>query len=408
MRHIALLIIFFLLAVTPVAASDVYCITKEHNLPRTGDVLQKDAVEFFENNIMGDECFWDFSNIEVNTKSIKTKYKLKQDGRVVKSENREQYLYSIISDSLKLIKQMSPSKSISFALEKLVQVYPISFGETAGGYFYGEGTADYFNYARVAGRNYVTVVGRGRMITPDNDSLRHVLLVKEVCNNAILISPDFTSSLTNTNDSTKIRPGMIDMYLKNDSITSQMETHLWYARGYRYPILESYKIISYYKGIKTDSISEMYYVSPHGQKQDLDFDAANDSLRQIEANETFDVPFNEIQSRGMTQGNSKTKSIQNGGLNDSNIISAGLNDVWCELVPLIADDYTMLNYRGCATGNIKLKIYSSSGSLMWQYENSREQSSGSIDCFVSEFVAGEYVLQCQIDNKQYIFKFIKK
>ncbi len=420
MKQKITLLICLAAAIASAIASTEYRLTIEHNLPRPGDRLQKQTIAYFSNALTGNDCFWDFSSKETDSKTSESRYASRPQSPVIKTENREQSFYQLSGDTLYLCRQASPDKSLSYILKRPSLKYPFSFGERINGYFYGEGTLDYFNHMRLAGKSETQIIGYGRMITPDNDSLHHVLLLKEIVHGATIVSPDHSVSFANTNDSTKLHPDTIDLWLNNDSITNRMETLRWYARGYRYPIIESHKVLSYYRGIVVDSISETYYISPSSQEYSLDTDIANDSLRQIEENLAFNTPFNSaspsnIGTRSRTTGASagigqypanETSSDKELGDN-SNSLNGEIGQ-WCNLSPLVVDQSTTLSYNTSSTGFVEVRIFSPSGALMWQYSNPEADASGCIECPAGDLVKGEYILTSQIGDKAYSFKFIKK
>lgn len=284
-------------------------------------------------------------------------------------------------------------------------------GTRIDGCFWGEGRMDLSKYVRHVGKTTIEIVGRGRMITPEMDSLRHVLLLKETSIGAITITKDFSISLAETKDSTMLSNDTINTWLHNDSITGKLEILKWYARGYRYPIIENRKIISYCKGIAIDSINVVYYHSIASQKYDLNEDLVNDSLRQKENEEAFDCLFDGMpQSKSIAQIKSLGSDLSKNRASSTNSVieQETIRGEWCELYPRVVSQSTTLSYYMTNGNDLEISIFSPSGVLMWQKTISNLDSSGSIECSTAELVPGDYLLTCVIGEKRYSFKFVKK
>lgn len=248
------------------------------------------------------------------------------------------------------------------------------------------------------------------MITPDGDSLRNVLLLKELRKSSINIAPDFRNSFKNTKDTTLLTNSYIDNGLICDSIINVAEHYYWYAQGYRYPIIETRKVKSFYYGIAIDSISEAYYTSANNQIYELSYDAYNDSIRKTEENMAFNNMFemNTYSTKSKHTPNYITQNVNKQSSVETNYTN--LNEVknYCQLYPLIVSNSTMLDYQINDGNNIDIKIFSTSGSLVWKKSIKTDNNCGKIDCDIHELVDGEYIVSVYLGSENYTYKIIKK
>lgn len=412
MKQRIIILITIIVGAMELASASDFMLTKELNFPRSGDRFLRQELQSFNSKIfVGDNCLWDFSTTKIKPAQVETRYVSRTDTMIVEVENREQRFYSITRDTISLYRQASSGKLMKFYRHKPIMSFPMKLGTRIDNCFWGEGRMDLSKYVRHVGKTTIEIVGRGRMITPEMDSLRHVLLLKETSIGAITITKDFSKSLAETKDSTMLSNDTINTWLHNDSITGKLEILKWYARGYRYPIIENRKIISYCKGIAIDSINVVYYHSIASQKYDLNEDLVNDSLRQKENEEAFDCLFDGMpQSKSIAQIKSLGSDLSKNRASSTNSVIAqeSIGGDWCELYPRVVSQSTTLSYYMTNGNDLEISIFSPSGVLMWQKTISNLDSSGSIECSTAELVPGDYLLTCVIGEKRYSFKFVKK
>ncbi len=412
MKHRFIVLITIIIGVMNITSATEFMLTKDLNFPRSGDRFLRQEFHSFNNSIaMGYNCLWDFSTIKIKPEQIETRYVSRVDTTIVEVENREQRFYSTTKDTIYLYRQASSGKLMKFYIHKPIMKFPMKLGSRVDGYFWGEGRMDLSKYVRHVGKSTIEIVGRGRMITPEMDSLRHVLLLKETSYGSITITKDFSISLEETKDSTMLSPDTINTWLHNDSITGKLEILKWYARGYRYPIIENRRVISYYKGLAIDSINVMYYHSTASQKYNLDEDLVNDSLRQNENEEAFDRLFDGLpQSKSIAQIKSLGSDLSKNRASSTNSVIAQetIGEEWCDLYPRVVSQSTTLSYSTTNVNDVEISVFSSSGALMWQKKISTLESTGTIECPTAELVSGDYLLTCLIGEKRYSFKIIKK
>lgn len=390
--------------------ADEYSLDISGNMPRNGDILKKYYLKYFKSEKTGTDIIWDFSNIEPQKKYITSIYKYKNDTCFINIENNNLKYYQLKNNRLYQYRLSAPGKVIKFPMEEMTLQFPFKYGSVFSGYFFSEGTLDLFRYIKNAGKADIAIIASGKMITPNGDSLHNVLLLRELRKSSINIAPDFRNSFKNTKDSTLLTNSYIDNGLICDSIINVAEHYYWYANGYRYPIIETRKVTSFYYGLAVDSISEAYYIPASDQIYELSYDAYNDSIRKAEENMVFNNMFemNTYSTKSKHTPNYITQNVNNQSSVETNYIN--LNEVknYCQLYPLIVSNSTTLDYQINDGNNIDIKIFSTSGSVVWEKSIKADNNCGKIDCDIHELIDGEYIVSVYLGTEKYTYKIIKK
>ena len=378
-----------------------YSLTKEHNMPRNGDKPTYHLVEFI--NFNNTSNMWDYSNAKISDVAIANKYSFSGD-TLISRFNGEISTSRIINDSILCMKTASQGKVLNYNRAELTKRFPITENSGFNGSFYNEGTIDHGRYLRQLGTTS-TFVKKGQLITPEGDSLQNVLLVKTIRNGSSIIENDYCNSFHLRNDSSMLSNDSIMWHLANDSITFCQEINQWYARGYRYPIIETRKVKSYYFDTPVDSVSIAYYCSPSSQSHDLASDPLNEELRLEDASTSFRSNFSDIANTKSRNSFSNDFLIPN---NDDNIASSPTVDETCDINHSENSNDITVNYSSQPESIVAISIYNAAGALMWQTEEVAYDSQGEISYPTHHLVAGEYLITVFLQNSQYSFKFIKK
>ena len=378
-----------------------YSLTKEHNMPRNGDKPTYHLVEFI--NFNDTSNMWDYSTAKISDVAIANKYSISDD-TLTSRFNGEIITYRIINDSILCVKTATQGKLLNFNRPELIHEFPIVENSIYGKPFYSEGTIDHNRYLRQSGIA-TTCVKRGRLIIPNGDSLQNVLLVKHLRHGSTIINGDYSNSFCLSNDSSIISTDSIMWHLANDSITFSQEINQWYARGYRYPIIETRKVKSYYFDTPIDSVSIAFYCSPSSQSHDLVSDPANEELRLEDASTSFHNNFSDIANTKSRNSFSNDSFPPN---NDDNIASSFADDENCDINHLENSNHININYSVSPDCVVAVTLHNAAGTLMWQTEEVAYDSQGNISYPTHHLVAGEYLVTVFLKNSQYSFKFIKK
>jgi len=243
-------VILFIVLCWACLCTHAQTLNSRRNCFRSGDVIIKQQVDFKDPGASGKDITWDFSNLN----TINDKYQLayffpdpSDSSRVTGIEHQTYYHYELKSDTLWLAGYENRTTKMDYQQPEALLRFPFRYGDTLRTTFSGEGL--YCQKANLLAGGYtkVSADAYGKLITPENDTLKHVLRVLRV--------KEFTNIGT---DSTQMR----------------METYQWFARGSRYPVFETIKTFTLRKDSTMENFSTSFYFSSVNREQ-LQEDLAN-------------------------------------------------------------------------------------------------------------------------------------
>lgn len=399
MKKIIFIFISFAISILSYANS---AITKDLNKPRPGDKISLYQIPTIIN--LNDSLVIDLSATELG-KDYKITYTDFKDTLLICTQNREAEVFSFSGDSIMLISHRKPGLILDYVIPEVSAKYPLNKGENITGLFFAEGTRAMRDYARISGRYTIMADNNSyTIITPEADTISDLFHTKYTRHGSTLIGSDFSRSYK-SGDSSVILPDSIMWYLENDSITHKIERHCLYARGYRYPILETrlHKVL--YQGATIDSSFMTLYCSKSVQIHDLASDPSNENLRDEDEAISFRNSFGDIaktKSRNSFASNSFSPN------NDEGIASSLAYDENCDIKYDETSNHININYSSQPDCVVAVTLHNSAGALMWQTEEVAYDSQGNISYPTHHLVAGEYLVTIFLKKSQYSFKFIKK
>lgn len=246
------------------------------NNPRVGDKFDVDVIDVMSAGAAGRDCVWDFSNAASDNSQKMIKYMECQESPdcIMKISDNMRYYERVSIDRLLILGMENNTLKIEYDKPVTLAAYPMGYGDSIRGNFYGRGKyCDKFG-VRVVGEYVTKADATGVLILPDGNS---------VCNVVRLHTRrDFSMRLFSTDSVWVSRKDYTDseihQHLQNDSVIVAIETYGWYASGYRYPLLEFH----------TESIngnvytSSAYCFSVFGQSALLDCE--NEAIRAEASN----------------------------------------------------------------------------------------------------------------------------
>lgn len=409
--RLTVILVFMYLATISVISRD-FAITYEANSLRNEDVLLRSHIQLKSFPDYGNNLLWDFSSLSPTNKTVSVKCFISDSLAIIK-ENRENRHYEISPSQLLLTQLANIGKNVEYTLRDIDICYPLSFGDSVVSYFYGKGTFDRTDFIAHYGRNSHRISAEGRMITPDGDSLQHVLLVKKESVGAVNIS-HFSDSLASIlSDNFTQTVANINYHLDADSIINYVENLRWYARGYRYPIIESRKVVTYRYNQAIDSIFECLYYAPTKQKMDLNFDQINDSLRMLENDESLARTFNLPEDIKMLTKSSKASLSRGAGLEPINMSNSSAinlaNETLCSMYPEIVTSGTTIYYQTPHPEvYLSVGLYTADGRMMQSNEIQVSDNCGQLYISTNELTSGNYILKASLSGKIFTFKLVKR
>lgn len=388
--------IFISFAISLLSYANI-AITRDLNKPRPGDNIKLYKIPFIIN--LNDTSIIDLSSIKGET-DYNITYNQFKDSLLICSQNREVEIFDDLGDSILLISHRKPGLTLDYIIPEVAFKYPFSKGENINGVFFAEGTRAMRDYARISGSYTLSADNNVyTLITPEADTISNLLHTKYIRHGSTIIDNDFSHSYK-FGDSTVILPDSIMWHLENDSITHLIECHCLYARGYRYPILETrlHKVL--YLGNAIDSSFVTLYCSKSSQANDLASDPLNEELRFEDASTSFRNNFGDI-------ANTKSRNSFSPN-NDDGIASSLAYDENCDIKYDETSNHININYSSQPDCVVAVTLHNAAGALMWQTKEVVYDSQGNISYPTHHLVPGEYLVIVFLKNSQYSFKFIKK
>lgn len=393
--------IFISFAISLLSYANI-AITRDLNKPRPGDNIKLYKIPFIIN--LNDTSIIDLSSIKGET-DYNITYNQFKDSLLICSQNREVEIFDDLGDSILLISHRKPGLTLDYIIPEVAFKYPFSKGENINGVFFAEGTRAMRDYARISGSYTLSADNNVyTLITPEADTISNLLHTKYIRHGSTIIDNDFSHSYK-FGDSTVILPDSIMWHLENDSITHLIECHCLYARGYRYPILETrlHKVLYY--GSTIDSSFVSLYCSKSLQAHDLASDPLNDELRLDDATNAFRNNFRDITNTKSRNSFSNDSFSPN---NDDNTAPLLPKEEICDISHSENSNHININYSVSPDCVVAVTLHNSAGALMWQASEVAYDSQGNISYPTDDLVAGEYLVTVFLKNSQYSFKFIKK
>ncbi len=388
----------FLLSI-PVVSFPSHKLTWDCNGLNMCDSIGKTTLKPFNPGKRGSECLWNFSKTR-NSGESSTEYNNAASG-ISEYENHRNSNYVYRNDSLFLSGFFEAGMYVEYPVPELVMRYPMQYGDSVAGFFYGEGSYGKRLHIRNAGWSYVCADAAGSAILPDGDTLKNVIRTHYLRTGTTSISTNFKRSFSYTNDSSLFSQDSINHWLKNDSILHHIEIWRWYAEGFRYPVFErrDYTITKY--GVPIDSMSLAFYTSPKTQIFDLAYDPENEEAR----NNLYDnlrYPLLCGKHSANPTGRQNAPYHGNGMTDDKTDYG-----VECSINNSSGTSVLTIKYMLPDGAVADISIFSSSGKLMWREEDAGSKGTNSIDVPMSGYIDGEYLIMVEINGEIYSEKVLK-
>ena len=253
-------------------------LTSLANAPREGDLLHMVQVAPPDVGEAGRGRMWDFSSLRELDGKLKVEYLLPSDTTdTLMAIARRTRRYTLLrGDTL-----LSPGTEnnqwlIRYTLPETLLRFPLAYGDSLSAPFHGTSQYCERTYAQVYGLSSVKADASGMMVTPNGDTLHHVLRVHVLRTEGTQPLPVYTrpameallDSLPSfTADSVYAR-------LQRGNETRTTNACYFFAEGYRYPVLT---ITTTDHG--ESSFTKAFYLSPREQET-LAWDPVNERLRE--------------------------------------------------------------------------------------------------------------------------------
>ena len=359
-----------------------YSLVMEQNMPRSGDILVGYQLLNEPGTAPCGGC-WDFASLKLSRRKTIYRVAASDDGILLESSGN---IVHVKTDSCGVLSRhtfSAPGENLSYSIAEPLLKYPFGYGDAISGMFCATGRTDGTQWMRQAGRTTTRAIAAGRMITPDGDSLRHVLLVQST-----RIGTTTVSALAS--DVLPVSDLEIDSCLNSDSVCHRVIALRWFARGFRYPIVERQTVYTLYYGNIVDSTCTSIYIPPRFQTEGLEEDPVNAAIRAEEA----DLPFGP---------QAKTVAYKSGRLNGYlNGLSAE-----CNVSPTKVTSGTTVSINTPEPASVAITLYSPSGASLWRRTLQVTSGMSRIDCDTSHLPKGTGLITVSVGESLFSFKIMK-
>ena len=345
--------------------------TSSLHVPRVGDKLQVEQVGFVLSGGSGTGQRWDFSRLDVIRPKHRISYVGEYDSSVfTEIEDMTMTYYSVRGDTLLLTGFESNTKEMCYANPELSMRFPLTLGDSIGGYIHGCGVFSDKLLTQVYGRCLCETDASGSMLLPSGDVLRDVIRVHthRTVGGKEIAAGDGQDIRALKNNILSCAADSIEHFLSADTAQTVVDTYRWFAAGYRYPILRTVRVSD--TDGNTLSLAA-YYFSPERQSELSDPD--NERIRRQQQDDS-----------GETDANGK-ESVKTDCPIDYSVNVSGHS---------ITIDYSLR-----ATANVRALLCDVRG--MVYKSHTAANPAGSDYCFTLDCTglrAGEYVLYLNVNG----------
>lgn len=241
-------------------------ITKTHNLPQNGDNFTKTRMSFVAPGDSGKNVVWDFSQAQVVDGNSKVFYSVIDDSLINTTEYGTRYDFRLRGDTLLWRGYENRSTFMRDSNAAIELIYPMRYGDKATKPYCFHGEYSRTMAVRINGSSTVLCDGEGVIYLPDGDTITDVVRVRRICNSTI-------NMMRKEDDTTRV------MNVADTTMRRIEERYTWYARGYRYPIVETIINTNFYKGRETGKQGATFVCYPSEQAYKNN-DKENQAVRQ--------------------------------------------------------------------------------------------------------------------------------
>lgn len=382
-------ILLLSVGITFVMAQQQTMLSKEKNAVRS-DKLEKQQLDYHFQGPSGPKVIWDFHQLEATDKSYPLRYYIDEYDSTgyIGVEHNTAYHYRKTGDSILLAKYANRMLSINYSKPELRLKYPFHYGDSLQSHFKGSGYYSHSIPMQLSGKSKVKADGWGMLVIPGGDTLKQVLRV-----NTLRVCKLVTGA-----DSTEVA----------------YDGYSWYARGCRYPILETIHTTLNKDNEKHFAVT--FFYPPESHKYELDEDAINNAelesmLLSYEVNPEID-----------SLGTSGWRDMYGNPLQENypdkdklatfqdKSVPEGLIDIcsYIEYYPSPVKDVLTIKYGLKENATVGFQVFDSASRLLLRQPERNELAGEHQMSFnLSGYMPGVYHLHSLVDGKEIKQVFIK-
>ncbi len=349
------------------------------NAPRGGDNVVRQVISLASPGQCSDSALWDFRDKEVGTRRNVVRHvnqKVNGDSlRLYDSGSR--YGLEIGKDGVLVTSCENRNIDITYDLPVKLLRFPMEYRDSLSGCFHGVGTYCDRWRTRVFGIWKLKADAMGRVFLPTGDTLRaiRVHLRKRVSNKYYPLD-SVHSTLAAFNVDSMLH------FQATDTAVMVSDEYKWYARGYRYPVLE-YR--SAYMESRPEEKTRVAYICPPESQEELPLDDENVRIREGD-------------KKNGDAGNGKHANGNEAGNYDFFRYSFSQDD---------ASKTVHVSYTSDTPVSVKAILANTMG-IVYGTETSANGTSGDITISYGDVPRGQYVVYIKTGEKVHTEKFNHK
>lgn len=240
-------------------------ITFANNAFRAGDACELKELTWTQN-------IWDLTETQSLSKHLKERIEGCAPDTIVCLREGNRYYYQSKDNTQYLIGTENNQELVRYDLPERTMSYPFQLHDSICGYFHGMGKFCDRLFLRKCGSYKTKYEQLAALFLPDGNIIKEAAVVRTVRLLATLSAPIDTISQNDV-----YSQDSIENELANNPSLEKEETYRIYAKGYRYPIVESFckKVVS------SDSViyQRIFYRSAESQEF-LPLDESNQNIRR--------------------------------------------------------------------------------------------------------------------------------
>jgi hypothetical protein len=237
----------------------------ELNLPRVGDEIIKQQVQYKDPGRSGANVIWNFGQLESINDEYSLVYSVPEligdsiyimgqdtiysadlvnDYLFIGTEHNTMYYYRFSGDTLWTIGHENAVNLLKYTQPLLTNVFPTHYGDTLAAAYAAHGMYSMTVPFKTIGKTNIEVDAFGMMILPSGDTLRHVMRTQTVRN---------FSEILPTADGDSIR------------LNTRQKNYQWYSKGYRYPLFETIRTVVSQDATEINRFATAFFYPPQEQ-----------------------------------------------------------------------------------------------------------------------------------------------
>jgi hypothetical protein len=369
--------VVWLLSISGILSAQ-HVLKSDLNLPRVGDRLIKQKINYLPPGEGGEHQTWDFSRFKVVDNEHSLLYFSRNDFGLIGAEDGQLFSYYSSGDSLFIQGYEDPTTLVSYHQPGLLLKFPLVYDSSSDGSFYGRGKRNDRLEMLVSGEINTRTDAFGSIVLPMRDTLNNMMRVHIHKEEKNCYSP--VSSGFDIEKPLDISVFADTLLAKPDLIIT--DTYQWYREGNRYPVFET---IESYRSINEELIplgKSSFFYHPEDQTDDLPADPENSAV--------------------LTRLEEKRMKKQ-----ETAIASTG-NITSFHCYPNPVKEQLEVDFYLSNQASVFVRLYDEQGKLLYQSPEQKQSGNCHQRIKMSGFPAGNYLLNVYAGSEKLSEKIVKQ